>query len=208
MTDVRSLKDLSDRELLALLLTGPKDSRYEKADLVLSYVEEDLTRLYHMEPIELVNLGLNKSSAEMIAGITEMSKRQKRSETRYQPVIRGSRDAYDHIARELEYLDHEEFWLILLNRGNRVIRKVQISSGGMAGTVVDSKIVFRRALEFKSSGIILCHNHPSGNMQPSQADIELTRKLKSAGEVLDITVLDHILVAGSKYFSFADEGLM
>ena len=104
-------------------------------------------------------------------------------------------------------LNHEEFWIILLNRANKVISKEQISTGGVSGTVVDAKIVFRKALETAlASSIILCHNHPSGNTQPSQADFDLTKKLKEAGATLDVLVLDHLIIAESGYYSFADEG--
>jgi DNA repair protein RadC len=122
--------------------------------------------------------------------------------------IGGSRDAYDIVKSELLDIGHEEFWVILLNRANRVIKKSQISQGGVAGTVADPKIIFKIALDELASGIILAHNHPSGNLTASQADLDLTKKLKEAGKLLDIQVLDHLIIAGQKYFSFADEGLM
>ncbi len=105
-------------------------------------------------------------------------------------------------------IGHEAFWVILLNRANRVIKKSQISQGGVAGTVADPKIIFKLALDELASGIILAHNHPSGNLTASQADLDLTKKIKEAGRLLDIQVLDHLIVAGQKYFSFADEGMM
>jgi DNA repair protein RadC len=124
------------------------------------------------------------------------------------PKITGSRDVYDIIKADLLDIPHEEFWVLLLNRANRVIKKWQISQGGIAGTVADPKIIFKLALDELASGIILAHNHPSGNLTASQADLDLTRKLKEAGKLLDIQVLDHLIVAGQKYFSFADEGLI
>jgi DNA repair protein RadC len=105
-------------------------------------------------------------------------------------------------------LPHEEFWILILNRANKVMAREQISLGGVAGTVVDAKVVFRKAIEGMASSIILVHNHPSGNLQPSQQDIDLTKKLKKAGETLDIAVLDHLIVTESGYFSFADESLL
>jgi len=105
-------------------------------------------------------------------------------------------------------LPHEEFWVILLNRANRVIKKCQVSQGGVAGTVADPKIIFKFALEALASGIILAHNHPSGNVAASQADINLTKKLSEGARLLDMQVLDHIIVAGQQYFSFTDEGLI
>jgi DNA repair protein RadC len=104
--------------------------------------------------------------------------------------------------------NYETFWILLLNRANRVIRKMSISEGGISGTVADPKKIFKMALEFNASSIILCHNHPSGNIQPSEADIKLTNKMKDAGILLDLPVLDHIIVGGNDYFSFADEGMM
>jgi DNA repair protein RadC len=105
-------------------------------------------------------------------------------------------------------IPHEEFWILLLNRANRVIRKHKISLGGVHGTVADPKIIFKTALEELASGIIVAHNHPSGNLTPSQQDIDLTRKLKEAGKLLEIQLLDHLIVAGKQYYSFADEGLL
>ena len=105
-------------------------------------------------------------------------------------------------------LNHEEFWIIILNRANYVLRKDQISRGGISGTVADPKLIFKSALDHGGSSIILAHNHPSGNLQPSQADITLTRTLKEAGQFLEIPVLDHIIVSDNSYFSFADEGML
>jgi len=108
----------------------------------------------------------------------------------------------------LEDIPHEEFWVLLLNRANRVIRKQQISFGGVAGTVADPKIIFKTALEELASGIILAHNHPSGNLAASPQDLELTRKLKESGKLLEIHVLDHLIITRNKFLSFADEGLL
>lgn len=139
----------------------------------------------------------------------EIGRRRQLTSPQERPQIKGSSDAWNLIAPLLMDLNHEEFWILLLNRANRVIGKEQISSGGVAGTVVDAKIIFRKALENgPASSIIMVHNHPSGNLKPSQADIDITKKLKRAGETLDINVLDHLIIAGSSYFSFADEGLM
>jgi DNA repair protein RadC len=115
---------------------------------------------------------------------------------------------FEILKSDLLDLSHEQFWVVLLNRANRVIRKVQISQGGVAGTVADPKIIFKSALDDLASGVILAHNHPSGNLSPSQADITLTQKLKEGGRLLEIQVLDHLIVGGHKYFSFADEGLL
>ena len=108
----------------------------------------------------------------------------------------------------MEDLPHEEFWVLLLNRGNQILERVNISKGGVSQTVVDSKIIFKMAIDKLASSIILCHNHPSGNLKPSDADIQLTKKLKEAGRILDLPILDHLIFADNTYFSFADEGLL
>jgi DNA repair protein RadC len=124
------------------------------------------------------------------------------------PSLPAATDVYELLKSELTDIPHEEFWILLLNRANRVIKKTQISQGGVSGTVADPKIIFKVALEELASGVILAHNHPSGNLSASQADMDLTRKLKEAGKLLEIQVLDHLIVGGLKYFSFADEGLL
>jgi DNA repair protein RadC len=143
-----------------------------------------------------------------IVAALELGRRRKDLEGNEKSRIGSSKDAYDLVKADLLDIGHEEFWILLLNRANRVIKKSQISQGGVAGTVADPKIIFKLAVDELASGIILAHNHPSGNLTASQADLDLTKKLREAGKLLDIQVLDHIIVAGQKYFSFADEGLM
>ena len=138
----------------------------------------------------------------------ELGRRRKDLEVQEKPKITGSRDVFELLKSDLMDLPHEEFWILLLNRANRVSKKFQISQGGVAGTVADPKIIFKLALENLASGIILAHNHPSGNLTASQADINLTNKLKEGAKLLEIQVLDHVIVAGQKYFSFADEGMI
>jgi DNA repair protein RadC len=138
----------------------------------------------------------------------ELGRRRKESDLPKKLRITSSKDVYDIMAANLLDLPHEEFWVLLLNRANAVIKKVQISAGGVAGTVADPKIIFKTALENLASSIILVHNHPSGNMMPSQADKELTKKMKEAGKLLDIPVLDHIIFADRVFYSFADEGIL
>ena len=103
---------------------------------------------------------------------------------------------------------HEEFWVLYLDRSNHIIRKSNISKGGVSGTVVDARIIFKQAIENLASSIVLCHNHPSGNLKPSEEDIRITKKLKDAGKLVDIAIIDHIIIAGNNFFSFADEGLL
>ena len=152
--------------------------------------------------------GIGEAKAITIIAAMELGRRRQLSNIKERPQIRSSRDAFDLIAPILMDLQHEEFWILMLNRSNRVVSRECISTGGVSGTVVDAKIVFRKALEVLASSIILCHNHPSGNLKPSQADIDLTKKLKRAGENLDISVLDHLIVSERGFYSFADEGMM
>ena len=122
--------------------------------------------------------------------------------------INSSKDAFELLNGDLVDLQHEEFWIILLKRNNEVIQKEMLSKGGISGTVVDPKIIFKRALEESASALILAHNHPSGNLTASKEDIQLTNKLKEAGKSLDIPILDHLIIADQDYFSFADQGLL
>ena len=138
----------------------------------------------------------------------ELGRRRQLSKPSKRPKINSSKDAYQCIHAELEDLNHEEFKMLLLNRNNRVMQIAHISSGGVSGTVVDPKIIFKKALDHHACSIILCHNHPSGNLNPSQADIDITRKIVTSGKLLEIQVLDHLIISYEGYFSFADEGLI
>lgn len=202
---------LSDAELIAILL-GSGTSSLSAVDLakkVLQPAGNNLHELARQTVKDLVKIkGIGEAKALTIVAALELGRRRKDFDGNEKPKITGSRDAYDVVKSDLLDIGHEEFWILLLNRANRVIKKSQISQGGVAGTVADPKIIFKLALEELASGIILAHNHPSGNLTASQADLDLTKKLKDAGKLLDIQVLDHLIVAGQKYFSFADEGLM
>jgi DNA repair protein RadC len=123
-------------------------------------------------------------------------------------VINASKDAFDYFQPMLGDLGHEEFWVMLLDRGNKIQDTFRISQGGISGTVIDVRIILKPALEKQSSNIILCHNHPSGTLHPSQADKQITAKIKDAAKLMDISVLDHVIIGQNKYFSFADEGLL
>jgi DNA repair protein RadC len=136
----------------------------------------------------------------------ELGRRRKELEPEAKPKIASSKDAFELLRGDLMDLPKEEFWVLLLNRANRVIAKRRISEGGVSGTVADPKIIFKLALEELASGVIVAHNHPSGNLSASQQDIDLTRKLKEGGKLLEIQLLDHIIVAGTRYYSFADNG--
>lgn len=202
---------LSDAELVAILLgSGTRTlSAVDLAKQVLLKVNHNLHDLARLTVKDLMKTkGIGEAKALSIVAAVELGRRRKDSDPDEKLKIAGSADAIKLMQGHLQDLPHEEFWVILLNRANRVIKKHHVSQGGVAGTVADPKIIFKAAVEELASGIILAHNHPSGNLTPSQSDIELTRKMKEAGKLLEIQVLDHLIVAGQKYYSFADEGMM
>lgn len=202
---------LSDAELIAILLrTGTsKLSAVDLAKNILRSVNNDLNELGRLTVKDLMKIkGIGEAKAITIISALELGRRRKDFQAEKKPKIGGSSDVFEMLKADLLDIPHEAFWILLLNRANRVIKKHQISQGGVTGTVADPKIIFKIAVEELASGIILAHNHPSGNLTASQADINLTKKLKESGKLLDIQVLDHLIIAGKKYFSFADEGLM
>jgi DNA repair protein RadC len=152
--------------------------------------------------------GVGKAKSITIIAALELGRRHKNELPEEKARIVESKAGYDYIVQELQDLDHEQFWIILLNRTNFIIGKQLVSRGGHSGTVVDPKVIFKVALDRKAHGMILCHNHPSGSTKPSQTDISLTKRLVDAGKLLEISVLDHLIIADKKYYSFADEGLI
>jgi len=202
---------LSDAELLALLIgSGTKTmSAVDLGKKVLQCAGNNLHQLARLTVKDLIKVkGIGEAKAMTIVASLELGRRRKDTDSEEKPKIGSSRDAYELLKSDLLDIPHEEFWVILLNRANRVVKKYQISQGGVTGTVADPKIIFKAALEELASGIILAHNHPSGNLTASQADVDLTKKLAAGGRLLEIQVLDHLIIAGQKYFSFADEGLI
>jgi DNA repair protein RadC len=202
---------LSDAELLAILMGSGtvNQSAVDLAKNVLLVNSNDLHELAKRSVKELMKVkGIGEAKALTIVAALELGRRRKILDYEEKVGISSSTTAFDLIKAELMDLPHEEFWVLLLNRANKLIRKKRISEGGVSGTVADPKIIFKLALEELASGIIVIHNHPSGNLTASQSDIDLTRKLKEAGKFLEIQLLDHLIVAGQKYFSFADEGML
>jgi len=202
---------LSDSELMAILIgSGTVSmSAVELSKQILSTVENDLNNLAKLTVKELQKFkGIGEAKAITIVAAMELGRRRKGSESIKKPKISSSIDVFNYIIGDLQDLRHEEFWILLLNRSNTVIYKHQISSGGVSGTLADPKMIFKIALDNLASSIILIHNHPSGNLKPSEADIRLTKKLKDSGTLLDIPVLDHLIVTDSAYYSFADEGIL
>lgn len=202
---------LSDAELIAILIgSGLANlSAVDVAKKVLQCAGNHLHELAKLSVKDLVKVkGIGEAKAIAIVAALELGRRRKEVDAGEKPKISSSHDAYSHIGGDLMDLSHEEFWVLFLNRANRVIRKKRISEGGVSGTVADPKIIFKMALEELASGVIVVHNHPSGNLTASQSDIDLTKKLKEAGKFLEIQLIDHLIICGQKYFSFADEGLL
>ncbi len=202
---------LSDAELIAILIgSGNKnDSAVELSKKILASINNDLNKLGKLNVTDLTQFnGIGEAKAISIIAALELGRRRKNSEVEKRPIIKSSKDAYNAIADVLSDLPHEEFWVLYLNRKNEVIKKENTSKGGVSGTIADSKIIFKSAIEQLASAIILCHNHPSGSLKPSAADISLTKKLKEIGTMLETPVLDHIIVGEKAYFSFTDQELL
>ena len=208
---LKGKSSLSDAELIGILLgSGTKTlSAVDLAKQILNSVGNDLHALAKMSVSDLCKFkGIGEAKAISIVSALELGRRRKDAEPVKQPRITCSDDAYQLLKPELTDLPHEEFWIILLKRNNQVIRKEQVSFGGVSGTIVDPKIIFKKALDNLASGMILVHNHPSGNLKPSQADIQLTKKLKTSGELLEIPIYDHIIFTDHGYYSFSDQAMI
>ncbi len=202
---------LSDAELLAILLGSGSigESAVSLAQRILGSVENDLHELGKRSIKDLQRFkGVGEAKAITIAAALELGRRRQLTDVRTRPRISSSRDAFNVIASMLTDLYHEEFWLLMLNKACDVVGREKLSTGGSAGTVADVKMAFKLALDARASAIIAVHNHPSGNLKPSEADVELTRKMKEAGKILDLPLLDHLIVSERGYYSFADEGMI
>ena len=202
---------LSDAELIAILIGSGTGgiSAVELAKQILLGFDQDLNTLGRASIKELTKFkGIGEAKAITITAALELGRRRQQTQVKEKPKITSSADAYNCVYGTMEDLGHEVFKVIMLNRNNRVTKIETVSIGGVAGTVVDPKIVFKKALDAQASSIILCHNHPSGNLKPSQADLDLTKRLCAAGKTLDVNVLDHLIISDQGYFSFLDEGLV
>jgi DNA repair protein RadC len=202
---------LSDAELVAILIGSgtPKISAVELSRKILSLGNNNLNELARLTVKDLMKIkGIGEAKAITIVSALELGRRRKEQDPEEKPKITSSKDAFDLLKGDMMDLPNEEFWVLLVNRANRVIKKKRVSEGGVAGTVADPKIIYKMALEELATGLIVAHNHPSGNLQASQSDLDLTKKLKEAGKFLEIQLLDHIIIANQKYLSFADEGMI
>lgn len=201
---------LSNAELLGILIgSGTKElTAVDLARLILEQNNNDLNKIARLSVQELKKFkGIGDARAINIVSALELGRRRSNDVLKTDKIT-GSADVYESMKPELADLPHEEFWLLLLNRANKIIKKQPISQGGVSGTVADPKIIFNHALNHLASSVILVHNHPSGNVKPSEADKRLTRQLYEAGKLLEIAVLDHIIFTDNAYFSFADENLL
>lgn len=200
---------LSDAELIAILIgSGSRnESAVDLAKRILRSVRDNLLELSKLNVHDLMKFkGIGEAKAVGIIAALELGKRRRGAEAIIREKITCSKDVFEYFVSLIGDYTFETFFILLLNRANKIIRHVRISEGGVTGTVADPKKIFKMALENNATSMILCHNHPSGNINPSEADIRLTKKLKAAGDMLDVPVLDHIILGEEKYYSFADEG--
>ncbi|MBS1781812.1 MAG: DNA repair protein RadC [Bacteroidetes bacterium] len=202
---------LSDSELLAILIaSGTRErSAIELARDILSLAHNHIHELGRLSIIELKKVkGIGEARAVTIAAALELGKRRQINDALQRPMLKSSRDVAEVVIPMLRDLNHEAFCVIYVNNSNRLIRHEIISIGGITGTVVDVRIILKNALLQNANQFFVAHNHPSGNLTPSQADKQLTQRLKEAGQIMDVKLLDHLIVAGLNYFSFCDEGLL
>jgi len=200
---------LSDAELLSIII-GSGVSGENSLDIAmktLSICGNNLCEFWKFSVSDLQKIkGIGEKRAVKIAAMFALARRRNESEVICKNKISKSQDAFEIFHSLMGDLPYEEFWLLLLNRANRVVKKVKISEGGISGTVVDPKKIFQICLEQHATSIILGHNHPSGTITPSEADNKITKKIKDCGLLLDVAVLDHIIVGDDRFYSFADEG--
>jgi len=202
---------LSDAELIAILIgSGNRDeSAVALAKRILASINNNLNTLGKLTVLDLTKFkGIGEAKAISIITALELGRRRRLEEALELPKITSSKAVYNFMQPLIGELQHEEFWVIYLNNSNKILFKEQLSKGGLTGTLVDVRLVFKKAIELSATAVILCHNHPSGKLQASNADKSITNKLKKAGETLDIKVLDHLIITENAYFSFADENIL
>lgn len=205
----RGIGSLSDAELIAILIGSgtQNESAVDLSKKVLKSANNNLNDLGKLGIAELIKMkGIGEAKAITIIAAMELGRRRKIADILEKQKISQSKDVFELFQPIIGDLPHEEFWILLLNRSNKIIDRFKMSQGGLTGTVIDVKIILKKAIEKLASSVILCHNHPSGNRNPSKADENITIKLKESAQLMDISVLDHIIVADNNYFSFADDG--
>ena len=209
---LKGVSSLSDSELIAILIGSgnSEETAVELSKRILQKSENNLNLLARLGVSDLVNnfKGIGEAKAITIIAALELGRRRKTIESTERRTITSSRIAYEEFIPMLSDLNHEETWAILTDRSNKIVSRFKVSSGGISGTVVDIRLILREAVNKYASGIFLGHNHPSENCRPSPQDEQITKKLKEAARWMDIVLLDHIIVCGNRYFSFADEGII
>lgn len=206
---LKGRQSLTNAELIAILIGSgnTKETAVELAQRILVHYRNNLDLLGRLSVDDFVKFpGIGPAKAITIMAALELGRRRNLAEAEQKVQIKSSRDIYDVMYPLISDLPNEEFWVLHLNKANRLIEKEKISVGGIAGTVVDLKIILKSALQKLASALILVHNHPSGNLSPSDADLSITKKLKEAAHILEIAVLDHVIIGDKNYFSFADNG--
>lgn len=202
---------LSDAELIAILIgSGSREeSAVSLSQRILASAENNLNQLGKLTIKDLMQFkGIGEAKAVAIAAALELGRRRRAGEALQRKRITSSQSVFELMQPIIGELPHEEFWIVYLNNSNKVLQTSQLSKGGITGTLVDVRLAFKNALQLGAVAVILAHNHPSGTLKPSQPDIKITQKLKTAGESLDIKVLDHLIITEKAYFSFADESMM
>lgn len=202
------LASVSDAELLSLFFRKDIELPVDKAKNLLNSVDHNLQTLARLSFEDIESKGVSENAAIYLAAALELGRRRNFQEAEDYEQIRGSKDAANYIRPKIGDLFYEEFWVIYLNRRNAILASERHSMGGMTGTVIDVRLVLKRALERRATSLIACHNHPSGNLEPSDADKKITRQLKEAAALMEIPLMDHIIVTQGGYFSFADEGML
>lgn len=202
---------LSDAELVAIILgSGSKDqSAVELAREILAGVGNNLVELGKLNTVDLIKFkGMGEAKSVSLVAALELGRRRRAGEARQYTRLSSSREAYEYFLQNMGDLPYEEFWAMYLNRANGIVALRKVSEGGMSSTVADPKKIYSKALDEKAAAVIVAHNHPSGNLNPSAEDKKLTSKLRKAGHVLECPLLDHLIITDRGYFSFADEGLL
>lgn len=204
-------RTLTDAELIAILIgSGNRDeSAVELSKRILHHYKNDLNAIGKASVAELCKFkGIGEAKAISIVAALELGRRRDDIEAKTVEQITCSKDAYKLFYPLLADLNHEEFWILLMGKSNKVISTQLISKGGLAATVVDPKVIFQVAIEHHASSIILAHNHPSGGLKPSREDLDMTKKIVAGGKLLEITVFDHLILTDEAYYSFGDEGVL
>jgi len=207
----RGRRHLTDAELIAVTIGSgsTNETSVELSQRILNAYENDLSLLGNASIPDLVKFyGMGEAKALSIIAALELGRRKAEITTKHRQKVRGSKEAFNVLQPALADLSQEEFWILMLDAANGAINKVMISRGGRAGTLADPKVIFKKALDYDAAFIVLAHNHPSGNLKPSEEDIMLTRKLVEAGLTMDLPVVDHLIITSTTYLSMADEGLM